>query len=178
MCIAQWYVPGSMIVEQEDILTTGKTFRFKTAPVDPSDPFRGKYITLNFEADNFKKNNDTQWGRGQKVFVLIEEDQEGFARISNIIGHQPKGVTDYVMADVMFSNEEMVRVSYPFDRFYVEESKAAEAERVYWEENSNDSAQHAYALVRIRNGKTALENVMINDRSIVDIVRELNADNH
>ena len=45
---------------------------------------KGKYITLNFEADSFKKNNSTQWTRDQKVFAVLEEDKEGFAEITDI----------------------------------------------------------------------------------------------
>ncbi|MEX2235062.1 MAG: GDYXXLXY domain-containing protein [Cyclobacteriaceae bacterium] len=174
-CISQWYVPASMIVEQENILSNGKTFRFKTAPVDPSDPFRGKYITLSFEADNYKNTNGHEWERGQKVFVIINEDDKGFARISDITETLPDPGKDYVQAEVGFSNDdEMVRVEYPFQRFYLEESKASDAEKVYGEGNRSDSSQTTYAVVRVKNGRTALEDVMINDNSIVDIVRELN----
>lgn len=174
-CIAQWYVPGSMIAEQENILETGKVFRFKTAPVDPSDPFRGKYITLNFEAAGLKKADYNQFTRGQKIFVVLREDEEGFAQIADIITTQPQEDADYVEADIMFSNEEMVRINYPFDRFYLEESKAGDAEQVYRDSNRSDTTQSTYAIVRMKNGKSVLEDVMINDRSIVDIVRELNA---
>jgi uncharacterized membrane-anchored protein len=48
-CLAQWFVPAQMIYDQEQVLREGKTYHFKTAPIDPSDPFRGKYITLSFE---------------------------------------------------------------------------------------------------------------------------------
>ena len=177
VCICQWYVPASMIAEQESILSEGKIFRFKTAPVDPSDPFRGKYITLSFEADNLKNKTGHELQRGQKVFVIVEEDDQGYARISDITETLPDQGMDYVQAEVGFSNEEMVRIEYPFQRFYLEESKATDAEKVYWEGNRNDSTQTAYAVVRVRNGQTALEDVMINDRSILDIVRELNAKN-
>ena len=46
----QLFVPAKMIYDHEAILNKGKVFKFKTAPVDPSDPIRGKYITLQFEA--------------------------------------------------------------------------------------------------------------------------------
>jgi uncharacterized membrane-anchored protein len=174
VCISQWYVPAAMIVEQEDILRNGKTFRFKTAPVDPTDPFRGKYITLNFEADTYKHNNDRKWERGKHVFVLLTEGNDGFAKILDLSESLPDSDSHYVEGKVLFSDEDIVRISYPFERFYLEESKALGAEIVYRESNRNDSTQTAYAVVHIKNGKPALEDVMINDRSIVDIVRELN----
>ncbi|HEY9489676.1 MAG TPA: GDYXXLXY domain-containing protein [Chryseosolibacter sp.] len=172
MCVAQWYVPGAMIVAQETVLRSGKVFRFKTAPVDPSDPFRGKYITLDFESEVYKHNNDRQWERGETVFVLLRENEYGFAQISDIADSEPIDAIDFFKAEVAFSDEETVRVNFPFDRFYLEESKAFQAEKIY-RERQNDSTQTAYAVVRIKNGQAVLEDVLINDRSIVDIVREL-----
>jgi uncharacterized membrane-anchored protein len=173
MCVSQWYVPVAMIAEQEDILANGKVFRFETEPVDPSDPFRGKYITLNFKADSFKQYNGGRWERGQKVFVVLGEDDDGFARIADLLASSPASEMYYIEVKVSYTSDEMVQVVYPFERFYLEESKALEAEHVYRDVNRNDSSQTAYALVRIKNGKPALEDVMINDRSIVDIVRDL-----
>jgi hypothetical protein len=62
----------------------------------------------------------------------------------------------------------------PFDRFYLEESKASEAERVYWQAQ-RDTAQVAYGLVTIGKGRAVLTDVMINDRSVVDIITDLNS---
>ncbi|HNC31562.1 MAG TPA: hypothetical protein PKX08_16240, partial [Cyclobacteriaceae bacterium] len=53
------------------------------------------------------------------------------------------------------------------------ESKASETERVYWDAQ-RDSAQVAYAIVRIQDGQGIIEELMINDRPILEIVRELN----
>jgi len=176
MCISQWYVPLAMIKDQEEVLSSGKVFRFKTRPVDPSDPFRGKYITLDFEAAAFPDNSSRVWERGQKIFVLLGEDSDGFARIVDLVEDNPDPEVDYVEAEVSFVDGENVSITYPFERFYLEESRASDAEKVYRDANRNDSTQTAHAVVRIKNGKPALEDVMINDRSIVDIVRELNAE--
>jgi len=176
MCVSQWYVPVAMIAEQEDIRNNGRAFRFKTAPVDPSDPFRGKYVTLDFEAETFKASDRREWSRNQVVFVILEEDRNGFAAVADITDVAPDADVDYVKAEVSFVDQEGVRLRYPFDRFYLEESKASDAEKVYWESNRNnqdDTGKIAYAVVRVKDGKGALEDVRINGRSIVDIVREM-----
>lgn len=41
VAIVQLYVPAKMILDREDILDTGKEYKFKTEPIDPNDPFRG-----------------------------------------------------------------------------------------------------------------------------------------
>lgn len=182
MCLAQWFVPGQMIYDQEKVISEGKIFKFKTAPVDPSDPFRGKYVTLNFEANSIGIVNPDEWQNAEDVYVSIEESG-GFARISTVSMYEPEG-TDYIKAkidEVTDYTPYTLRVDYPFERFYVEESKAAEAERLYWrskrgstDTSTFDSTRVTYALVSVKKGKATLLDVMINDRSITDIVREIN----
>jgi uncharacterized membrane-anchored protein len=174
MCASQWFVPGVMIAEQEAVLSDGKTFHFKTEPIDPSDPFRGKYITLDFEDARFRDTGGRSWESGQDVFVVIDEDDEGFAKVVDVVHSEP-ATEPFFEAEVAYIDGDYVQIQFPFDRFYVEESKASEAERLYWEA-SRDTTQVAYAVVNIREGKAALRDVMINDRSIVDIVKELNSD--
>jgi uncharacterized membrane-anchored protein len=173
LCGAQWYVPFHMIAEQENLHDEGRVFRFKTEPVDPSDPFRGKYITLSFEADTFS-NAGEKWLRGETIFVTLEEDQDGFASIVGVSREAPEVSVNYVKAVVAYG-EDPVHIQYPFDKFYMEESKAKPAENVYLDANRNDSTQVAYAIVHVKDGNAALSDVIIDDRSIVDIVRELNA---
>ena len=174
MCLAQWYIPGKMIADQEKILREGKTFRFKTAPIDPADPFRGKYITLSFEEDHVEVVNPSEWERAQEVFVTLR-DSAGFARIDRVSMYEPEG-DNYLKAKIrtLTTYEPFTMwLSYPFERFYLEESKASDAERLYWESRS-DSTQQVYAVVNILKGEAALRDVMINDRSIADVVKEIN----
>lgn len=175
VCICQWYVPVSMIAGQEDILRNGQVYHFKTAPVDPSDPFRGKYIVLDFEAEAFKNTTGRQWDRNAEVFAILEEDSDGFAAIANITEERPGTDVDYFAAEVRFADDEVVRLRFPFERFYLEESKAADAEEIYAESTREDAAEaDAYAVVRIKEGETALQDVMLDGKSVVELVRERN----
>ena len=56
-------------------------------------------------------------------------------------------------------------IEFPFDRFYMEESKAYDAELTY-NRTLPDTSQVAYALVNIKNGESVLKDVMINGISI------------
>ncbi len=173
MCVGQWYVPGAMIAAQEDVRQNGEVFHFRTQPVDPSDPFRGKYIVLSFENDTFETTDADGWHYGDKAFVEVKTDESGFARIIGLTDEEPAAPADFFEAEVAPRDERRVRVDFPFDRFYMEESKAPIAERTY-ARSSRDSTQVTYAVVRIKDGQATLVDVMINDRSIVDIVREMN----
>lgn len=173
-CLVQWFVPGSMISDQEHTIHEGKLFKFRTAPIDPSDPFRGKYITLFFEERSIEVVDPKEWENADDIYVSII-DSAGFARISTVSMYAPEGA-DYIKAKIRsVSNYEpyTVHITYPFERFYLEESKASKAENVS-RVTRNDSTTVVYAVVSVLDGKAALKDVMINDRSIADVVREMN----
>jgi uncharacterized membrane-anchored protein len=174
MCLVQWYVPGKMIFDQETLLKEGTVYKFKTAPIDPADPFRGKYIILSFEANRYEVSDYKKWERQQDVYVSLT-DSASFARISGVSVEEPQNA-DYIKArigTVTTYEPYTLWIEYPFERFYLEESKAAEAEKLYWKSQA-DSTQVTYAVVSVKDGEAALKDVMINDRSIVDIVAEIN----
>tara|TARA_R110002049_G_scaffold99113_3_gene241664 strand:+ start:5105 stop:5482 length:378 start_codon:yes stop_codon:yes gene_type:complete len=79
----QLFIPAQMILNQETILKTGTAYKFKTQPVDPSDPFKGKYINLNYKIDSFK-TNDSLWERNEPIYVYLITDSLGFAKIDTV----------------------------------------------------------------------------------------------
>jgi uncharacterized membrane-anchored protein len=174
MVLAQWIVPGKMIFESEKVITSGTVYKFKTQPVDPSDPFRGNYMTLNFDANVIK--DTTHYEPGEVVYVTFLPDSAGFAEAATISRDTPLS-GPYLQTTVRYTSGSSLSLVYftiPFDRFYLEESKASEAERVYWQANS-DSVQVAYGVVSMGNGVAVLTDVMINDTSVKDVVEKLNS---
>nr|WP_298997290.1 GDYXXLXY domain-containing protein [uncultured Allomuricauda sp.] len=172
VALAQLYVPAKMIWNNEDVLRTGKEFKFKTAPIDPNDPFRGKYIVLNFSNTRVQIPKDHNWTRGEDIYVSIKEDEEGFVSIHSIAKEKPEGKTDFVKAKVGFitsQNNSQLNVDYPFDRFYMEEFKAPEAEITY-RESRRDTTKTAYALVSVKQGDAVLKDVLIDGVSIKELV--------
>jgi uncharacterized membrane-anchored protein len=175
MCLAQWIIPGKMIYDSEQIISDGTEYKFKTAPIDPSDPFRGKYVTLNFESNFIAYDDTVEWQAGQEIFVTFTVDSAGFAIPQTISASQPttESFLHTTVEYVTNYDGHKVWINLPFNRFYLEESKASDAERVYWEAQ-RDSTQVAHALVSIGSGQAVLKNVFINDVPIVDIVNNLN----
>lgn len=168
-CI-QLFVPAKMIFDGELILANGKEFKFRTAPVDPSDPFRGKYLTLQYKEDHYFSMGET-WNTGEKVYVELFTDTDGYAAIQYITKSQPVESKDYVIAKVDYQDtaQDLVYIHYPFDRFFVEESKAEAAEKRYNEQQS-DSSTVTYALVNVKQGNALLKDIQINGRSILEMV--------
>ena len=174
MALAQILVPAKMIWDKEKILDDGTAYKFRCAALDPNDPFRGKYITLRFDQDDFDVDTLSEWERGQVVYVMLGTDEEGFAKIVDLAEHQPLAASDdYVKAEVGWVSNHtdnwQVHIKYPFTKFYMEESKAYEAELAY-REAARSGNQTAYALVNIKNGKAVLKDVLINHVPIVEVV--------
>ena len=181
MVAAQWYAPLSIIVQANDTIDEGHEYLFKTRPVDPSDPFRGKYITLSFEAENYiaHDSTETKFAPYSTVYAVLDSDSLGFAKIAHIQAGEPDNAVDYIPVEFQSgwydSTSMNVLVRFPFSRFYLEESKASETEQLYWQSRS-DSTSVCYAKVKVLNGDTKLTDVIINDSSIVDVVKRINAD--
>lgn len=174
MVLAQLYVPTSMIFEKERVITQGTAYKFRTAPIDPNDPFRGKYITLSFNENAVKVENAAEWNTADQIFVGLSTDSNGYAIIQSVTREQPISGNDYIKANVDYiltDSQSTVFVRYPFDRFYMEESKAPLAEQVYTEA-AIDSNQVAYALVMVREGDAVVRDVVIDGVSIVELAKQ------
>jgi hypothetical protein len=88
------------------------------------------------------------------VFVTLTTDENGYAKISSVSKEMPMDQQDYVKAKVsnvtnMENEDNYLTITYPFDRFYMEESKASDAERLYLE-SLRDTNLITYGLVNIK----------------------------
>lgn len=170
--LAQLYVPAKMILHREVILDEGTAYKFRTEPIDPSDPFRGKYITLRFEEQMIAVQNEADWLRGETAYVSLTTGEDGFAKLQTVAKEKPTNGQDFLQAKVNYVTRDgsnLLMVEYPFDRYYMEESKAYAAELAY-RESQLDTNQIAYALVLIKDGDSVLKDVLINDTPIKEVV--------
>jgi uncharacterized membrane-anchored protein len=178
MIAAQIAVPFYIINRKESILRNGTVFKFMTQPVDPSDALRGKYITLQFKATTFEPaGKPVKFEDEENVFAEITTDSAGYARIGNITKEAPAHTRNFIAVKIAGSNsfftdsnsnEETIRIDYPFDRFYLDEYKAPRAEKMYNEANREENA---YALVTVYGGKAVITDVMIGNVSVKDLGR-------
>ncbi len=165
-----------MVLDSEGVLDSGTEYKFKTAPVDPTDPFRGKYITLRYKDNRIDVENESDWTNSESIYVILSKDKAGFAKIKSISKEAPQYKADYFKAKISSvssggSNE--VRIAYPFNRYYMEESKAEAAEKAY-RKSQADTSKSAYALVRVKDGEVVLQDVLIDGVPIKDIVAKQN----
>ena len=167
--VAQFYVPLQMMFNQEDIMKTGTEFKFQTAPIDPYDPLRGKYITLFFKEREITVQNNIKWRSSESVFATLTTDKNGFAKISSISKMKPKNSESYIKTKISlgYMNSKII-IDFPFNRYYMNEDIAQKAEKIY-QEFSIKKKNETYALVAVKNGEAVLIDVRINEVSIKDL---------
>lgn len=169
--LVQWVVPGNMIWQEEKNLNDGKAYKFRTEPIDPNDPFRGKYIVLNFEIDSFRVNCD-DWTGIEEVYVYIEEDNEGYAKATHVSPVLLNIDQDYVIANAWNCRQGELRFGFPFTTYYMEESEARDAELAVRNAQRDTSNRTCYALVYVREERAVLQDVLIDEVSIREYVEE------
>jgi len=169
-------VVGHRVIDSELILRRGIAFRFQTAPVDPYDLFRGRYVALDFPQDNidqtvFANFPKTDWYERRRIWVAIEADLDGFAKITRWSDKPMPGENAFAVKAGRYYNGN-VRVEFPFTRFFMEESITPEAEAAYRRANTRGQATRCWAVVRIRNGTALIEDLVIDDVPIQEYVRK------
>ena len=172
LLLAQWAIPLQTIFQKNKVLSKGISYKFETAPVDPTNPFIGKYIMLNFKENSLKLSDVKGFTYDTKVYVQFSKVDKGFASISSIALTKP-ATNDYLETTVNYISEEKdgstIFLNYPFTKYYMEESKAPKAERIY-SERTADTTLKTYALIKIYNGDAIIKDVYINDSLINDVI--------
>lgn len=168
--LAQLAAPAAMILKRERVLAHGQAFKFRTAPVDPYDAFRGRYVALGFDQNSVAAPPGHEFARGQTVHVRLEEDAEGFAKFAEPLRDRPDAAP-YLTAKIQHVGGNAVYLRLPFDRFYMDENEAPAAEQAY-RQNSVRSNRNAYIQVRIEKGFGVIEDLYVDGRPIRDYLAD------
>lgn len=172
VALLQLSVPASMIWNREQTLRQGRVWKFRTAPVDPVDAIRGRYIALRFDAEIIpRKRPPEERSSSAPVYLTLKEDTAGFAQVDQIVVTPTHG-NNVVKADsgYWFQDADHVRVRFPFDQYWVTEKDAPAAEKAYVE-NSRREKQNAYVTIRVRDGDAAIEELFIDNQPLKEYLR-------
>ncbi len=169
MVLAQWFVPGQMIYQQEQVLNEGTPYKFRTVPIDPNDPFRGKFIVLNYEMDKVKKPSE-EVEYDEDIYVYIETGKDGFAIATHASIKAMDTDQDYVIVKSNGVYEDSLNFSLPFNIHYMDEGKAYNAEVAVREATRDSLLDNCYGLVYVKGDRAVLSDVFINEVPIKDYV--------
>jgi uncharacterized membrane-anchored protein len=129
---------GYMIYDRLSVLNSPEVITLKVKPVDPSDPFRGDYVILNYDISTIGTADvagDDKFVAGGPVFVTLTQ-RDGAWIVTAVNSQMParesgtvvlKGTVQNVYGD----SSSTLRVDYGIESFFVPQGqgKAIEDER-------------------------------------------------
>jgi uncharacterized membrane-anchored protein len=167
VALAQLSVPALMAWTRVQTLTYGRVWKFKTAPIDPEDAVRGRYVILRLDAEDFTQSE--QLKSIDSIYAILKEGPDGFAQVDHL-SPSPVPADSAMKVEAGGWWQERQHIVFPFRYFWLTEKSAPQAEKAY-QENSRRGQQNAYVTVRIRNGDAALEQLYIDNKPLVEYLR-------
>ena len=123
---AQALLPLALIGWNEVALATGERVRLATQPIDPVDLFRGRYVTLRYEISTLPLDDDA--GRGETVYVVLEEERETWIGRSATRERPPDDET-FIRGRVRSVVDGEAEIEYGIETYYADEAEARALER-------------------------------------------------
>ncbi len=161
LAVAQLAVAARAIILSEISLRRGEVYRFRLAPVDPVDAFRGRYIALRFAEDRSPIADGVSLTSQQKVYVPLVVDDEGFATFGPAALEVPDdGAYLHLRSGVDFfddDGERRLSLALPFRRYYMGEELAKEVDRSLWRRG----IRPAWVVVRVKGGMGVIEDLYV-----------------
>jgi len=174
--LAQLVVPAFMVYKYENTLKNGELYRFKVRPIDPYDPFRGRFVYLSFDRQLVTYNGAESIKYGEFVFASLSKDTEGKAVFNEMFTEKPttgnylkvKFFKDYGVYD---KPANVYKIGFIFDRYYSRESKALKIENAIAENSrrqgiADEEIETVTAAVRIKDGLGVIEELYVGDLTI------------
>jgi len=168
VALAQLAVPAYAVWMRTQTLSHGRVWKFRTAPVDPVDLVRGRYIALRFASEEVPQAERLKPGRW--AYAVLKEATDGFAIVDHVSA-EPIAGDNVIKVENVGWWESKQRLRFPFNNFWVSEDLAPAAETAY-AANTRQQKQNAYATVRVRNGDAALEELYIDGQPLKEYLRQ------
>ena len=146
------------------VLIGGEEVFLKIRPVDPRDPFRGDYITFQYDISRIKGsflNSQEKIERGDEIYIPLFKKRNYWVIANNVSKNKPdtgifiKGA----VKDVIMSNNSLkeVFVLYGIEEYFIPENSG---------ENVSFNGRDAFAKVVLdKNGNAVLKDVYVNGKS-------------
>jgi hypothetical protein len=167
--IAQWAASLSQIWTHEKVLTQGTLVKLKCSAPDPSDPLRGRFLAVRPEETQAQVPTDVEVARGADVFLTLTPEADGLSKVTSL-GLTPPASGTYMKVQTGWIHEKSASIEWPFDRFYLNEKLAPEADKWFAENIRN--AKGITAEVRVLHGRAVLEDLSLDGRSFRDLLKE------
>ncbi|MEL6254583.1 MAG: GDYXXLXY domain-containing protein [Bacteroidota bacterium] len=164
--------PLQMISGYESVLSEGEVFRFQPRPIDPYNPFKGRYVFLQYENPKIDfENAREEFEYGTSAYITLAKDSSGLAIPNEIFPTAPEN-RNYLRVEINYITDKEVGFRYPFDEYYMNEEMAPKAEEAV-RKFSEWGKEEVYVDVRIKEGMAVIEQLYIQDKPIEEFLREV-----
>ena len=121
----QAVVPLAMIGWNEAALARGTPVRLKTAPLDPVDLFRGRYVRLNYTISFLPTTGRVR--AGDTVYVVLTERGDFWS--GDVATTRRPGSGTFIRGRVAGAFSGRARIEYGIETYYTDEDEAPRLER-------------------------------------------------
>jgi hypothetical protein len=166
--LAQWAAPLSQIWTHEQVLAQGTLIRLKCSAPDPYDPLRGRFLAVRPEQREAPVPKDTQLPNGAQVYATLSVGADGLASITSL-ALTPPTRGDYIRLQTSYSYKDKAQLIWPFDRFYINEKLAPEAD--IWFAQNIRTAKGIIAEVRVLQGRAVLADLSFDGKPFREILK-------
>ncbi len=158
----QFAVPLESIVRQEFVREQGTDWRLRLLPVDPADPFRGRYLALRFAIEDRSYALPAPGGP-EPLYARLGRDAGGFGVIDGFTGDR----TEPGVLRVERVRGAADRIRLPWNRYYVNERRAPAIEdEVRRAMQTGGRDPPVYATLRVAGGDAVITGLWIGDREL------------
>lgn len=162
--LLQLLVPATMIIGHEMTLDRGVEIKIRCQPIDPVDPFRGRYVRVRLDLPlPDKQPLPEEFYSQQQLFAILSVDDQGFAEISKIVINEPR--EDLYVCGQNSGWRETFDLG--LDRYYMNERLAPEAEKLVRSGIRQES--EVWASVKVWKGRAALSAIFVDGIPIEDL---------
>jgi len=166
--LAQWLVPLSSIKQHEQTLAKGTLFKLKCSAPDPYDPLRGRFLAVRPEQREVTVPAGLKLQSGMQVFATLTTATDGLASITSL-SLTPPTSGDFIRLKSGYVYSEKTQIQWPFDRLYINEKLAPEADK--WFAENIRSAKGIIAEVRVLNGRAVLADLSFDGKPLREILK-------
>ncbi len=167
--LAQWAAPLSQIWTHEQTLTHGTLIKLKCSAPDPYDPLRGRYLAVRPDQREASVPEGVKLEQGMHIYATLTTGADGLATITSL-SVKPPTSGNFVRVKTGYTYDEKASIEWPFDRFYINEKLAPEADE--WFAENIRSAKGIIAEVRVLNGRAVLADLSLDGKPFREILKQ------
>ena len=168
--VAQWLLPLSGIWQHERVITRGTLVKIECAAPDPYDPLRGRYLAVRPAESRVPKPEGMAERDAVPVWATLVAGEDGLSRIKSLSLEPVSGPTVIRLVAKWphwdgSPSPETVFVEWPFDRFYLNERLAPDADKLV-------AGKRTVAEVRLLDGRAVLTDILLDGVSVRELVKQ------